>query len=142
MYGFCRLFHDCLYFSSYIVLCSSNFSVTGVNNVYLSVVDWIFSLIFFMESFEVCYLFDGFVYVYCLFHQIVVVFCYVLHCRNVVQFFVFVNFSNVHVCFVFPCRIVAQFFFCIFLILLMFMSVLCSVEEKLFSSLFFCICQM
>ena len=44
-----RLFCDSLYFKCYIVLHSSDFSVTGINNVYLSVVYCIFSLTFFGE---------------------------------------------------------------------------------------------
>ena len=48
------------------------------------------------------------------------------------SFFVFFIFSNVHICFVF-CHV--QFF--VFSILVMFMSVLCSVKEVLFS--FFCV---
>ena len=53
------------------------------------------------------------------------------------SFFVFFIFSNVHICFVF-CHV--QFF--VFSILVMFMSVLCSVKEVLFSffCVFFCIC--
>ena len=45
---------DSLYFSYDIVLHSSDFLVTGINNVLLSVVDCIFSLTFFVGSFEVC----------------------------------------------------------------------------------------
>ena len=64
-----------------------------------------------MESFEVCHSFVGFLYLYCLFHQSVVVFCFVQHRRNAVQFFVLVNFSNVYVCFVFRRRSAVRVFF-------------------------------
>ena len=42
-----------------------------------------------------CYSFVGFVYVYCLIQQSVVVFSFVFRRRTAVQFFVLVNFSNV-----------------------------------------------
>ena len=42
--------------------------------------------------------------------QSAVVFCFVLRGRSAVQFFVFVNFSNVHVCFMFRRRSAVQFF--------------------------------
>ena len=79
-----------------------------------------------MGSFEVCYSFAGFAYLYCLINQSVVVFCLVFFRKSTAQFFsnvhvsflfrgkstvqyffVFVNFSNVHACFVL-CHI--QFF--------------------------------
>ena len=67
-----------------------------------------------MGSFEVCYSFVDFVYVYSLVHQSLVVFCSVLR-QSVAQFFVFINFSNVHICFVFRRRSVVQFFcICLF----------------------------
>ena len=97
-------------FSYYIVVRFSDFLVTAINNVYLSVVDWIFLIIFFEGNFEACYSFVGFVYVYCLIHQSVVVFCFVLRRRSAVQFFVFVSFSNVHVCFVLRRKSAVQFF--------------------------------
>ena len=135
---------DSVHFSYYIVLRSFNFSVTGINNLFLLAADCIFSLTFFVGSFEICYSFAGFIYVYCLIHQSVDVFCLVFVRKSAaqffsnvqvrfvlhhVQFFVFFNFSNAHVCFVLHNRIAIQFFF-FFLylsILVMFMSVLCSV---------------
>ena len=39
--------------------------------------------------------FVGFVYVFCLVHQIVVMFFFMFRCRSAVQFFVIVNFSSV-----------------------------------------------
>ena len=69
-------------------------------NVYLSVVDWIFWLNFFVESFEVCYSFVGFVYVYCLVHHSVVVFCFVFRGKSAAHFFVFATVSNAQVWFV------------------------------------------
>ena len=69
---------------------------------------------FFVGSFEVCYSFFGFVYVYCLVHQSAVVFCFVFCHKSAAQFFLFVN-------------------------SVMFMSVFCSFIEVVFS--FFCICQ-
>ena len=66
-----------------------------IHNLYLLVVDWIFSLTFFVGSFEICYSFVGFLYVYCLIHQSVVVFCLVFLCKRAGQFF-----SNIHVSFV------------------------------------------
>ena len=85
-----------------------------------------------MGNFEVCYSFVGFVYVYCLIHQSVVVFCLVFLRKSTVQFF-----SNVHVSFVFRGRSAVHFlFFSFFLylsILVMFMFVLCSVIKLLFS---------
>ena len=117
------LFSDSLYFSI-IVLRSSNFLVTDVNDVYFSVVDWIFWLIFLVRSFDVCYTFAGFVYVYCLVHQSLVLFCFVFRLRSAVMFF---NFCKIHFCFVFHRRSAVQ------LILVMFLSVLCSFEDVLFS---------
>ena len=57
-------------------------------------------------SFEVCYSFVGFVYVSCLIHQSVAVFCLVLPRKSAAQFF-----SNVHVTFVFRGRSAVQFLF-------------------------------
>ena len=113
-------------FSYYIILCSSDFLVTGINNVFLPVVDWIFSLILFVGSFEVCYSFVDFVYVYCLVHKSLVVFClcsvkmlfsflYLLILAMFISvscsvlgvsfsLFVFVNFSNIYICFAFPSK--------------------------------------
>ena len=93
------------FFPDYIVLPSSDFSVTGIHNVYLLVIDWIFSLTFFVWSFEVGHSFVEFVYAYCLIHQS----AFVFRGRSAFQifffffFFVFVNFSdfsNVRVSFV------------------------------------------
>ena len=103
---------DSVHFSYYIVLRSFNFSVTGINNLFLLAADCIFSLTFFVGSFEICYSFAGFIYVYCLIHQIVDAFCLVFLRKSAaqffsnvhvpfvlhhVQFFVFFNFSNAHV---------------------------------------------
>ena len=89
-----------------------------------------------MGNFEVCYSFVGFVYVYCLIHQSVVVFCLVFLRKSTVQFF-----SNVHVSFVFRGRSAVHFlFFSFFLylsILVMFMSVLCSVMISFLYLVFF-----
>ena len=63
---------------------------------------------FFVWSFEVCCSFVGFVYVYCLVQQGIVVFCFVFRRRSAAKFFVFVTFSNIK-------------------------SSFCSVEEVLFS---------
>ena len=73
-----------------------------------------------MRSFEVCYTFAGFVYVYCLVHQSLVLFCFVFRLRSAVMFF---NFCKIHFCFVFHRRSAVQ------LILVMFLSVLCSFED-------------
>ena len=100
-YGFCLLlkkwclFCDYVYFSYHIVLHSSNFSVT----------DFSVSVFGFVRSFEVCYSFVGFVYIYYLIHQSVVVFCLVLFRKSVAQFF-----SNVYASFVFRGRSAVQFF--------------------------------
>ena len=67
-------------------------------------------IISFEGNFEVCYSFVGFVYVYCLVHQSVVVFCFVLRRKSTVQFFVFDSFSNVHVYFVLRRKGALQFF--------------------------------
>ena len=120
----------CIFF---LVLRSSDFSVTGINNVYLLIADWIFSLTFFVGSFEVCYSFVGFAYVYCLIHQNVVVFCLVFLRKSAAQVF-----SNVHVSFVFRGRSAVQFFLYLS-VLVMFISVLCSV---MFSFLYFSILVM
>ena len=103
------LFCNSVYFSCYIVWRSSNFSVTGINNVHLLVVNWIFWLTFFVRGFEVCYSFVEFVYVYCLIHQSVVVFCLVFLRKSAAQFFI-----KIHVSFLFRDRSAVQFFFCIF----------------------------
>ena len=109
-----------------------------------------------MGSFEVCYSFVGFLYVYC--YMFMSVLCSVI--EVLFSFFVFVNFSNVHVCFVFyhlqflvffninnvhVCfvlrhRSAVQFFLPLYLsTLVMFMPVLCSV---MFSFLYFSILLM
>ena len=121
----------CIFF---LVLRSSDFSVRGINNVYLLIVDWIFSLTFFVRSFEVCYSFVGFVYVSCLIHQNVIVFCLVFLRKSAAQVF-----SNVCVSFEFRGRSAVQFFFLYLSILVMFISVLCSV---MFSFLYFSILVM
>ena len=90
-------------FSYYIVLRSSDFSVTGINNVYFSAVDWIFSLIFFVGVL-----------------RCVVVFCFVLRRRSAVQFLGICSFYNVHVCFVFRLRLC---FFCLFIMMFFFFFV-------------------
>ena len=91
-------------FSYYIVLRSSDFSVTGINNVYFSAVDWIFSLIFFVGVL-----------------RCVVVFCFVLRRRSAVQFLGICSFYNVHVCFVFRLRLC---FFCLFIMIFFFFCIL------------------
>ena len=94
--NYCILFLYTVCFSYYIILRYSDFLVTSINNAYLLVVDWIFSLAFFVGSFEVCYSIVEVVYVYRLIHQSVVVFCLVFVCKSAAQLF-----SNVHVSFVF-----------------------------------------
>ena len=71
------IFWFCL-FSYYIILRSSDFSVTGIKNTYCSVVDYIFSLTFCVGNSEVywiciCVLFG---------HQSVIVFCFVFHRKS------------------------------------------------------------
>ena len=128
-------------FSYYIVLRSSNFSVTDINNVYLSDVDWIFSLISFVGIFEVCYSFVGFMYVYYMVHQTVVVFCFKLRRRSAVQFFVFVTVSNVHVCFVFRRRSAVQFFFVFINFSYVHVCFVFRQKNAVQFFFFFCICQ-
>ena len=101
------------------------------SHVYLSVVDRIFSLNFFVGSFEVCYSFFGFVYVYCLVHQSVVVFCFMFRRKSAARFFffvlIFLYFSILVMLISVLCYVMFSFLCLYFSILVMFMSVLNSV---------------
>ena len=61
-------------------------------------------------------------------------FCFVLHRRSTVQFFVFVNFSNVHVCFVFRRRSAVRFFLYLPTLLMVFIP-----NVSMLASFFSCI---
>ena len=71
-----------------------------------------------MRSFEVCYSFVGFLYVYYLILQSIVVFCLVFLHKSAAQFF-----SNVHVSFVFCGRSAVQFVFLLHLSILVTFSI-------------------
>ena len=92
-----------------------------------------------MGSFEVCYSFVGFVYVYCLIHQNEVVFCLVFHRKITARFF-----SNAHVSFLKKLYLLisVMFFKCSSSLCILICECACLffafVVEVLFS--FFCIC--